>query len=434
MSNQLGYKNNIRGQSLLNTPKDLQTYEHMRRSLTLLLCILLVQCAQEPETEHIQILDVIPQHIQDVENLTIYPGESEPAYSVELIPVQSFGETGEPFLTRIARSVVDDNGRIIIWDIDTQGGGFPPRNSLYVYNPDGTYHTPIGGRGKGPGEFEILISMYASAGNVYALDHTNQRLNVYNGASYSFERSTLVEQWSVHNHEAVQNLRFARLDTRNDGNHLVVFAERVPFGKAPVHKYLLMDTDGNVLNPEPLEFPAGFTIRPQTTPPSPSMTLPFMGSTITALSTKDELYSAWTRDFLIKIYDANGVYQSAIYYPVTGSPFNLEYYTGASRYNVRDIWNAFENSEEELPETNPVLADLMVDDEDRIWAAVHMGPHRENYEWWILAPSGKLLAKLQRPRKQRIFDIKNGYLYSKEIDEDTGGETVVKYRIELLEK
>jgi hypothetical protein len=76
----------------------------------------------------------------------------------------------------------------------------------------------------------------------------------------------------------------------------------------------------------------------------------------------------------------------------------------------------------------------MVDDEDRIWAAVHMGPHRENYEWWILAPSGKLLAKLQRPRKQRIFDIKNGYLYSKEIDEDTGGETVVKYRIELLEK
>jgi hypothetical protein len=267
---------------------------------------------------------------------------------------------------------------------------------------------------------------------VYALDHTSQRLNVYNAEDYSFERSTLVDQWRVHNHEQVQHLGFGRLDIRNDGNHLAAFFERVPVSDRPrIFTIMLIDTDGNVLDHEPLEFPDGFTIQPQTTPPSPSMTLLFMGHTITALSRDNALYSAWTRDFLIKKHDANGVYQSAIYYPVTGSPFDLRDHTESSRYNIRDIRNAFDSSEEELPGTNAVLADIMVDNENRIWAAVPIDPQRENYEWWILDESGELLARLQRPREKTIFDIKDGYLYAKEIDEETGDEFVVKYRVEF---
>jgi hypothetical protein len=77
---------------------------------------------------------------------------------------------------------------------------------------------------------------------------------------------------------------------------------------------------------------------------------------------------------------------------------------------------------------------LMTDDENRIWAAVPMYGEQEMNEWWILDESGELLAKLQRPRNLWIFDIKGGYLYAKEIDEDTGAEFVVKYRIELMER
>jgi len=407
----------------------------MRRSLTILFCFLLVNCAEDSGPEHIRIFDEIPDHIIEVENLTVYPGDSEPLFSITLIPEQVFGADGEPWLAQISGAVVNDNDHLIIWNINTEAGSFPPPNYLYVYNPDGTYSTQIGGSGKGPGEFVMLMTMYASAGNVFALDHTSQRLTVYNAEDYSYERTSLMARWSVHNHEAVQNLGFARLVTRNDGNHLAVFGEWSPESdKASVYVYLLIDTNGNVLNPKPLIFPAGFTIRPQTTPPSPSMTLPFMGRTITALSQNDALYSAWTRDFLIKQHDANGVYQSAIYYPVTGSTFDLSDYTETSRYNVRDIRNAFDNSDEELPETNPVLADLMVDDENRIWAAVPMDPQGDSYEWWILDESGVLLAKLQRPHEKTIFDIKNGYLYAKEIDEETGAEFVVKYRIELTER
>lgn len=417
------------------TPVEFFICRQMRQTLTIFLCLFLVHCSKDSSPEHVRLLDEIPEHIQEVENLTIHPGDSQPLYSIEIIKEQVFGTTEEAYLTRISRAVVDDNDRVIVWNFNTNVVSFPPRNELYVYNPDGTYLTQIGGTGKGPGEFGMLMSVYASAGKVFALDHTSQRLNVYNGEDFSFERSTLIEQWSVQSHEVVRNLGFARLDTRNDGNHLVVFGKwRPASGKVPDQVYLLMDTDGNALNFEPMQFPASFTIRPQTIPPSPTMELSFMGRTITALSGKNALYTAWTQDFLIKKYDADGVYQSAIYYPVKGSPFDLSDYTGTSRYSVRDIRNAFENSDKELPETNPVLADLIVDDENRIWAAVPADSQREMLEWWILSPSGELLAKLQRPRDKKIFDIKNGYLYGKEKDEKTGAEFVVKYRIELKER
>jgi len=408
---------------------------NLRWLAVVLFCLLTAQCANKTHSDHIRILEEIPEEIREVENLTIFPGDSEPLYSINLIREQVYGADGEPWLSKIMRANVDDKGRVIIWDINTDAGGFPPQNNLYVYNSDGNYLTQIGRRGKGPGEFVMLMGMKASNGHVYALDHTSQRLNVYNAEDYSFERSTLVDQWRVHNHEAVQDLGFARLMTRNDGNHLAVFIEKVPVsGRSPVSKFMLIDTDGHVLNHKPLEFPAGFTISPQTTPPTPSMTLPFMGHTVTALSRNNALYSVWTSDFLIKTYDASGVYQSAIYYPVTGSPFDLRDHTESSRYNSRDIRNAFENSEEELPETNPVLADLIVDDENRIWAAVPMDPQQEMYEWWILAPGGELLAKLQRPSTLQIFDIKDGYLFAKEIDEETDAEFIVKYRIGFEEK
>lgn len=41
----------------------------------------------------------------------------------------------------------------------------------------------------------------------------------------------------------------------------------------------------------------------------------------------------------------------------------------------------------------------MVDDKNRIWAAVPMDSQREMVEWWILDESGELLVKLQRPRE-----------------------------------
>jgi len=398
------------------------------------LSLFFLQCSEQYNPDQMQVLNEIPQHIQEIENLTIFPGDSEPEYSVELVPVQRFGVDGEPYLTSIIGGAVDEDGRLIILDVNFEGGTFPPDNRIIVYRPDGTYLTQIGRSGQGPGEFGLTGIPQVNAGKVFVVDISNRRLNIYSSSDYSFERTSLLEEWSARGHEAVRDLEMGSLFFRHDGNLLARFIDRVPDNDRPKDlKFLLVNTDGDVLNPDPLVFPSGFTIRPQTVPPGPSISLPFMGTTITALSPDDALYSAWSQDFLIKKHGADGVYQSAIYYPVTGSPFDLNDHTESTRYNLSDIRNAFDNSAEELPESNIILVALRVDDKHRIWAGVQPDPKQEFFEWWILGPSGKLLAKLQHPKDQQVIDIKEGHLYNKETDEDTGAEFVVKYRMEFRE-
>ena len=267
------------------------------------------------------------------------------------------------------------------------------------------------------------------------LDYTTRRINVYSTNDYSFEEQTLVEQFI--DQEAVRGLDFGYFEVRNDGNIIMIFYKSGPNIGWLENTYLLVDIDGNVLNFKPLSFPYALKIAVNTFSQRPSMPLLFMGETITTLSSEDELYSVWTRDFMIKKYDAKGVYQSAFYYPIEGPPFDLDEYintAGPFIPKADRIKSAFKDMDEELPETVPIIEKLIVDDENRIWVAVPAGIKNESYEWWILKESGELLAKLVLPKDQPIYDIKNGYLYGKEMNEETGAEYVVKFRIELTEK
>lgn len=398
-------------------------------------CLFVVQCSEQNDSNQIRILDEIPEHIRDIENITIFPGDSEPPYTVELIPVQTFGAEGEPYLSSIINGVVDEDGRLIILDVDFEGETFPPSNRIHVFNPDGSYLTQIGRYGRGPGEFGLAGIPDVKAGKVYVVDISNSRLNIYSAEDYSFERTVLFDHWSVWAHDSIEEsgMRMSKV-FRHDGNLLARFTSRVPGNETRSQiKYLLVNTDGDVLNPEPLVFPGGFTVRPETVPPGPSISLPFMGTTITALSPDDALYSALTREFLIKKHDANGIYQSAIYYPVAGASVDLNSYAESSRHSLSNIRSAFGRIDEEIPESTSPLIALKVDDEHRIWAGVLANPDLEYLEWWILDRSGKLLAKLEHPRNRRIVDIKNGYLYQKEVDEETGTEFVGMYRIQFNE-
>lgn len=414
---------------------------YSQKLVLILLTFILIQCSDNPKpkqippvpvkqakvTGHVRVLDEIPQDIKSVKNLRIFPGDSKPLYSVELIPVQSFGESGKPYLTLVGGSVEDDKGRIIIKDT-----GRPSyENVLHVFNPDGSYHTQIGRYGAGPGEYRFFMFLQAKAEKIFILDYTNQRVNEYSTDNYSYVRSMLLETWKSND-----GMQFGYIEPRNDGNYLLVFFENYSkLGRLEL-KFQVMDYKGNMVNIEPLIFPNDFRLdvgQPKQ-PTQPTMsTISFLGKTVTALSDEDALYTAWSRDFLIKKYDAAGVYQSAFYYPIEGSPFDLDKYINTQLFSprARDIEKAFSNMNEELPETFPVIDHLIVDDENRIWVAVPAGAQREYYEWWILKESGELLAKLALPKTQKIFDIKNGYLYSKQTNEETDTEFVVKYRIQF---
>jgi len=220
-----------------------------------------------------------------------------------------------------------------------------------------------------------------------------------------------------------------------DGNYLVTFVELPSITGRRANKYLLMDMGGDVLDVNPHTFSSVLSVRSNSTQPAPpSRPLNFMGKTVRVLSDNDDMYSAWSKNFLIEKYNDKGTYQSAIYYPVKGSPFELEDYTEQASYDENDVTAALDEVGEELPEWNPVIAGMKVDDENRIWVAVPTGVQSDSYEWWILEESGQLLAKLTLPRDQPIYDIQNGYLYSEKVNEETGTEYVMKYRIAMTKR
>ncbi|MCC5914172.1 MAG: 6-bladed beta-propeller [Balneolaceae bacterium] len=398
-------------------------------SVAIIIVFMLTACSgsgsDQEAPDHIQILDEIPEHIQEVENLTVFSGDAEPVYDVELIPEVTFDDAKGPYLNRVLEAVVDDREQVIILGANTSY-----EQSLHVYSSEGAYMTVIGGRGGGPGEYGVMLGPQVKGAKLFVPDATNHRLNEYSTNDFSVIRSIRFDQW-----ESGSESRFGYVYPRKDGNYWLVFSDlRSVIGQLS-NRYKIMDHEGGLVKDPSLTLPAGFRIQ---TDPSmrPMMPLNFMGSTLEAVSSNDELYTVFTRDFLIRRYDANGIYQSAFYYPVQSLPFDLEVHTNSTLFSpsARVIKNAFSDIDRDLPETIPVVFRLRIDDENRIWAALPMDQQREMLEWWILDESGKLLAKLQRPRDKTIFDIKNGYLYSKEIDEETEVEYVVKYRIELTER
>ena len=72
--------------------------------------------------------------------------------------------------------------------------------------------------------------------------------------------------------------------------------------------------------------------------------------------------------------------------------------------------------EVQLPETWPALNDMLVDDEKRLWISTIMEDFDVN-EWWVIEDNGNVIAKFEWPRDEPIEAVKNGYIYTRKVDE-----------------
>jgi len=153
---------------------------------------------------------------------------------------------------------------------------------------------------------------------------------------------------------------------------------------------------------------------------------PFFGNALTVLTRDNSIYQAEPDHFLIKVYSPDGAYRHAFYYPHKKIPLTQE---SAIEAGVPDLY--IENMQSmDLPRTWPVLTDMNIDDQNRLWIATTV-ENMNVYEWWVLEHTGELLAKFTWPRKEPIEEIKNGYMYTRETDEETGLQKIVRYRIEM---
>ncbi|MEX0906198.1 MAG: 6-bladed beta-propeller [Balneolaceae bacterium] len=385
---------------------------------------LLAGCSMQESVE-------LPEHIQELENLTIYSADAEPAYQLHLEREQAFGDTDENLIGNPGPLAVDHYGRVYIGDNQ--------QKTVHIFQPDGSYLTNIGREGEGPGEFQWIGNMNILSNQLFIYDPNGRRVNVYRLAAepdqdpYSDPEFSQTINLSRETWDEVPEQDFLNIglhSVRSD-HSLLLSSQNSPllYRDDPdyngINRYYLTDPEGKD-EPEMIfeqEIPKPIVTEWFVLPP------PFLGRELMAQSVDDRIFSTQTDDLLIKIHGPDGIYRRAFYYPFTKVALTREDAIN-SMDEHEQLQNAVRNMD--LPETWPVINQLFTDDRNQVWAATIVDDP-EIYDWWIMKEDGELLARLPWPRNQDIRLVRNDFLYTRETDEETGLQHIVRYSMDLVE-
>ncbi|MEX0928532.1 MAG: hypothetical protein WDZ53_03935, partial [Balneolales bacterium] len=188
--------------------------------------------------------------------------------------------------------------------------------------------------------------------------------------------------------------------------------------------YYYLDEEGNIMSEQLFETKSSIEVLIPHPHGRVGFPFEFFGRSLIGLD-DERIYAAWSQDFLIKIYDQNGEYQRAFYYPYERIPLTPENALSTEFFESLQSRGGLRSFD--FPQAWPALNRMLIDDENRLWISTIIDDDQV-YEWWVLDENGELLSKLNLPRDRSIRAVKNGYLYTHETDE-LDIASIVRYRI-----
>jgi len=358
----------------------------------------------------------------------VIPANSKPAYKISFEPVTIIRDSNKIIIDIHAAIGVDRKGRIYIQE---------DRYTINVFSPQGHYITHFGRRGRGPGEFENVLKMTIRSEKLYIYDNTTSRIDIFTLDPPSFSHAIVIspDRWMYH--KSLRQFRLYNFFVRNNGTFLYQFQK--PVINAKYDRYYLADSTGKVISGQIFKrrhvnitngFGAGQSLS-MTIVSKP--TIPSTRNSLMAVSPDGHIFSAWSQNFLIKEYSPKGKYLKAIFHPFKNAPINRTKFMKRYKDKSARLRNAVRK---ELQDTWPALSYTLLDSQNRLWVST-ISKDPNHYQWWVISPSGKLLAKFKWPGKRKKRDysprhirvIKNGFLYDMKKDKTTGRDELVKYRI-----
>lgn len=360
-------------------------------------------------------VDELPNHIQSLENLTVYDIEASPKSSISLSKLTQFGNSDDVPIGRISNVDVDDTENVYISE------GSRGNQAIHVFNSEGTYLKQIGRSGEGPGEFLSIFDMKVYKNRLFVLDRNLLRIQIFNIDDYSLfgQASLKPSQWD---RSGDQTMTFPdNIFGLNDSTLLASF-NHLTFD-IDTKSYYKLDFEGNVISDR--IFTHNY-IKHLEDPSSLSYFYdPFGGRGLAVLSSNNNIYFSWSEEMLFKVYNSDGSYLRAFYYTFPNSPisqkealnfYENEEFKSALKYDgIPDNWRAFEH--------------MLIDDEDRLWIST-ITDNQDVYNWWVMDKSGNTLAKKVLSRSQEIKKVQNDTIYSLYTEEKTGLQHIIKYSIE----
>ena len=385
----------------------------MVRSIVILLVLFFSGCASEPEIE-------LPEEVAKIENVAVFPADSEPSMELSLTRETSFGDTDELFLGGSIRSVTDHEGRVILADLQ--------QTQLHLYNADGSYNRPIGREGEGPGEYRFLDDMVVDDQYLHLMDRQLNRITRYDLVTFEVEGETsiTIEQEEENNFRYPQNFHLA-----GPQEYLMIlgrgFSTGTEFeGRRTIDGVMMNWSEDSLSTNDLFSFNASERLVKREEGSVMVMTVDYNRSSVIDVENR-QIIHGWNEDFLFKVYDQNGNYLRSIYYPYDNLPLDrdevLEEYTEYDEQWLSMI------RDDEMPDFWPSWETFTVDDEGQLWVE-RIVDDTDDTVLHVLANSGELLATTPWNSNKNIQDIKDGYLYSQE-ENDMGLREIVKYSMAL---
>jgi len=310
---------------------------------------------------------------------------------------------------------------------------------IHVFDSDGKYLESIGGKGTGPGQYRGITDMKMVSNKLYVFDFLQFRTTIYSLDSLKVIKAENVKP-AVNQGEfdEIRGWIRWRLSIRSDGTYLAGFRKHrldarvgsptYNLDKARPKKYYLMNDKSKIISDEIFgvkKLREILVAKVGDRQLSNFRPLPFLGRTIITLSDNNYIYTAWTDDFLIKVYGPEGNYVRAFYYPFEKKPIRrgdlLSLFHKDNR-NRKLVEHA------KLPKKWPAIYSMIADDQNRLWVSTIVDKAGVR-EWWVLQNTGKLIAKFNWPDNRSIKAVKDGYAYALVTNTETGQQKIVKYRI-----
>lgn len=315
---------------------------------------------------------------------------------------------------------------------------------MHVFEPDGQYRMYFGREGAGPGEFRAMGALNYLNGSLFVYDPLMMRLSEFSLETHEEFNTIYTQAINKREIEDLSGLYQSGFIFINRNKFLVNYTSRlVPNPDYAGYNlndnyrtYHLMDRDRRIDLEKVFKKPGYKALSATINGQYRFTQFEFLGSTLLT-TIENSIYMARSEDFLIKVYNDDGDYLRALYYPLQNKKFTredaitqqqLKYEEGVVEWRVSVIESA---PEEQIPKTWPALNDLLVDDENRIWVSTIVEDF-DIYEWWVIdGDTGELIASFGWPRSKPIEVLRNGHVYTRETDEETGLQQVVRYRIEM---
>jgi hypothetical protein len=292
---------------------------------------------------------------------------------------------------QVAALVIGQDGRIYVGDAQA--------NEVRVFSADGAFVDRFGRAGEGPGEFRNISGLSRAPEGIAVLDGRLARVTVFRPDGSVARSFRLERPYMRMEHRAL--MRFDRqgrfydrtalaMQPMVDDAGIVVYHS----GGSPVDTVRVAVIEQDHLVVERNGLPIMSFARPFA--PQPSM----------AVGPDGRIYFARGDDYRITVRAPGGDTLHVIRRRVQPRPVPTQEREAALTL-VRERFHesgAQPPARIDLPDTKPVIADLVVDDPGNLWVLTHGDPDWSHFEWAIHEPGGRYLGAVAMPR-MRVMHI-----------------------------